>query len=316
MMYRKNTLCIIGILFLLFLISTFFNVFVPTKSFPGGQIFTVSSGETLDTITANLETENYIRSEFIFKFVTRFVLSGSRSAVAADYFFEKPLSTYTIARRVINGTSSIAPIRVTLREGLNKFEMAVILESKLPKFDANEFLKNAPEGYLFPDTYFFDSQVTEDIVIKIMFENFYEKIAGLEDQIKVSGRSVDEIIKVASIIETEARQTETRKTIADILWRRLDMDMPLQVDVSFKYINGKNTYNLTEEDLKIDSPYNTYLYAGLPPTPIANPGLSAIKSTIEPLKNEYLFFLSDRSGTMYYAETFEKHKENKRKYFD
>ncbi len=87
--------------------------------------------------------------------------------------------------------------------------------------------------------------------------------------------------------------------------------MPLQVDVSFKYINGKGTSELTGDDLEIDSPYNSYKYAGLPPTPIANPGLDSIRAALLPIESPYFYFLSDKDGVMHYAATFEEHKKNK-----
>jgi len=90
--------------------------------------------------------------------------------------------------------------------------------------------------------------------------------------------------------------------------------MPLQVDASFKYINGKGTKDLTLADLKIDSPYNSYLYKGLPPTPISNPGLDSIVATLTPIKTDYLYFLTDKEGNMHYAKTFSEHVFNKQKY--
>jgi UPF0755 protein len=107
---------------------------------------------------------------------------------------------------------------------------------------------------------------------------------------------------------------ESRQIVAGILWKRLSLEMPLQVDASFKYINGKNTSNLTLEDLKIDSAYNSYLYKGLPPTPICNPGLSSITATLTPIKTNYLYFLTDRRGEMHYAKTYSEHLQNKELY--
>jgi UPF0755 protein len=128
------------------------------------------------------------------------------------------------------------------------------------------------------------------------------------------GKPEGDIIKMASIVEEEGRTMETREIIAGILWKRISIKMPLQVDSSFKYINGKTTATLTTEDLKIDSPYNSYTNRGLPPTPISNPGLAAIRATINPIKTPYLYFLSDKNGNMHYAITFEEHVENKLKY--
>ena len=110
--------------------------------------------------------------------------------------------------------------------------------------------------------------------------------------------------------------SETRQIISDILWKRIETGMPLQVDVSFKYVNGKTTAQLTHADLAIDSPYNSYRYEGLPPTPIANPGLDSILAAITPKDTKYLFFLSDAHGTMHYAATFEEHKRIKLSIFN
>ena len=116
---------------------------------------------------------------------------------------------------------------------------------------------------------------------------------------------------MASILEGEARRMETRKIIAGILWTRLEIDMPLQVDATFRYINGKGTFDLTKADLEEDNPYNTYINKGLPPTPISSPGIDAISAALNPIKTNYIYFLSDNDGNMYYAVDFEGHKKNR-----
>jgi len=109
---------------------------------------------------------------------------------------------------------------------------------------------------------------------------------------------------------------ETRQIVAGILWERIALDMPLQVDVSFKYINGKVTKDLSLEDLKVDSLYNSYLYKGLPPTPISNPSLDSILATVTPIETDYLFFLTGRDGIMHYASTYATHLINKELFLD
>ena len=148
-----------------------------------------------------------------------------------------------------------------------------------------------------------------------MNNNFNEKIASTPS-IATSTFKLKDIIIMASLVELEARTTESRKIIAGILWKRLSLGMPLQVDSVFLYINGKNTYELTTMDLKIKSPYNTYLYKGLPRGPIGNPGLDALQSTVDPTKTKYLYFLSSHDGAMHYAKTFEEHKRNREKYLN
>ena len=107
---------------------------------------------------------------------------------------------------------------------------------------------------------------------------------------------------------------ESRQIVSGILWKRLSLGMALQVDASFKYINGKGTKDLSLADLKIDSPYNSYLYKGLPPTPICNPGLGSIQAALTPTQTAYLFFLTDKTGNMHYAKTYAEHLLNKQKY--
>ena len=117
---------------------------------------------------------------------------------------------------------------------------------------------------------------------------------------------------MASILEKEARKLETRKVIAGILWKRIEIGMPLQVDAVFGYIHATSTYSPTFEDLEVDSPYNTYTNRGLPPGPIGNPGLESIRAALEPTKTPYLYYLTGKDGFMYYAKTFDQHVANRR----
>jgi len=151
-----------------------------------------------------------------------------------------------------------------------------------------------------------------------MRANFDTNTAPLEPAIESFEQSQhvtqSDIITMASILEGEAKTTADREIVAGILWKRLTLGMPLQVDSTFMYINGKNTYQLSAADLKIDSPYNTYIYTGLPPTPIDNPGLDSITSAITPTTTNYLYFFSGRDGTMHYAVTYADHLKNIAKY--
>jgi UPF0755 protein len=119
---------------------------------------------------------------------------------------------------------------------------------------------------------------------------------------------------MASIVEEEGKNFLDKRMIAGILWKRLDIKMPLQVDAVFRYWNGKHSFTLSTEDLKEDSPYNTYTRIGLPPTPITNPGLESIKATINYRKSNYLYYLTGKDGKMYYATNHADHVSNKEKY--
>lgn len=286
----------------------------PPRNFPAGHVFSIEEGKTLSEIAKDLKDNRYINSETAFKFAVAGVFRSGNGAVAGDYIFEKKLSTFSLAYRIVFGKHHLDPVRVTIHEGLNKFEMAEVLARAMPSFDKERFIEIAPEGYLFPDTYFFVPNARPERVVEVMTNNFERQIEPYLEDIEGSGRTFEEVLTMASIVETEARQFETRRTISGILWKRIDENMPLQVDVTFKYVNGKVTHNLTLEDLEIDSPYNTYVYTGLPPTPIANPGLDSILATITPIDTPYYFFLADDSGETHYAATFDEHRNNKQIY--
>jgi UPF0755 protein len=146
----------------------------------------------------------------------------------------------------------------------------------------------------------------------MMRENFARQTEKYNDDILKFKKPLDEIIIMASIIEDEADGTlESKRIVSGILWKRLRLEMPLQVDAPFQYYNGKNSYTLTKDDLMEDHEYNTYTNKGLPPTAITNPGIDSIRAAITPTKTDYLYFLSDKKGNVYYAKTFEEHKRNR-----
>ena len=284
------------------------------KTFKTGTMISVEDGMTLDQISSELKEDGYIRSKLLLKFAAKFIFLKEKGAVAGEYVFDTRLTTLGVTRRILTGDFNLNPIKVTIPEGLNKFDIAKLLVDRIPNFDSEKFLSITHEGYLFPDTYFFLPNVTPEKVMDIMEENFTTRVEPLMDDIENSGRTLQEIVTMASIVELEARVFETRQIVADILWRRFDTHMPLQVDVSFKYINGKTTKDITVDDLEIDSPYNSYKYKGLPPTAISNPGLDSIRATLNPTKTDYLFFLTDKEGIMHYTKTFEEHMANIKKY--
>lgn len=298
-----------------FLISLFLVlVFSSTYNFPVGSVMEIKSGESLQSITVKLKQDNIIRSEFIFRSLV-IAFGGEKKVIAGDYLLTRKEGTFSLARRLVNGKFGIDTVKITIPEGWNIFQIGDYLEKNLVLFNKKEFLELAKskEGYLFPDTYFVSGSMRPTEVIKMLQDNYIKKITLLEKEILASGHTEKEIITMASILEGEALPKD-RNVVAGILWKRLEIGMPLQVDATFSYINGKNTYELTSDDLKIDSLYNTYKYKGLPPGPINNPGLEAIKSALNPIKTKYLYFLTEKDGTIHYAKTFEEHKKNKERY--
>jgi len=303
------SVCILAIMVLwIALISSPIN-------FPKGLIYDLSKGKTLSFLANDFQEKNIIKSPFIFKSLVC-VFSFSCKVYEGDYVFSERQNVISLAWRIAKNKTNLVPMKITLREGLNYKEIADILSDKLQTFDKDKFLKivDKSEGYLFPDTYFIIPGTSESEIAKLMKDNFNEKIKTLDSKIKTFDKNLLDVIKMASILEGEARTLETRRIVAGILWKRISIGMPLQVDTSFKYINGKTSKTLTIDDLKLDSPYNSYTNKGLPPTPISNPGLMAIEAAVTPIKTGYLYFLTDDEGNMHYATTHEEHVLNKEKY--
>ena len=300
--------------FFILAVSGYFFWNYPTN-FPINTLVSVEKGVTIRQTADFLEQKNFITSPFWFIALNR-ALSGGRGVLAGDYFFGRPQNLFTISRRLARGDFGLTPVVVFIPEGSSVKEIAVILGKTLPSFDEEEFIKKAKdkEGYLFPDTYHFPQNIKPNAVIEAMEKNFNDKIVALNEKISAFGKPLKEVMVMASLLEEEARKLETKQMIAGILWKRLKMDMPLQVDASFQYVNGKNSFTLTTEDLATDSPYNTYTRKGLPPGPITNPGLDSILAAVMPTESKYLFFLTDKNGVMRYAITHAQHVANKEKY--
>lgn len=281
----------------------------PLKDFPQESFFRIEDGLNLSEIAEKLKQNGIIKSDFLFKVVAK--TTGNESGIkSGDYWLEEPISLFKIFKRLIDADFGITPIKITVPEGAALKDIAEIFSS-FENFDKTEFLNltqntasGTLEGYLFPDTYFFIPNADSEKIIKTMKENFNKKVIDANP----------EAIIMASLIEKEASNYEDRRVISGILWKRIEAEMPLQVDAVFPYIKGKNNGRVTFNDLKIDSSYNTYLNKGLPPTPICNPGLDAIDAALNPVESPYWFYLSDKNGITHFAKNFEEHKKNRAKY--
>jgi UPF0755 protein len=317
-MDNKRKLAIIPlVLFVIFLLTIFIFRTNTPKNFPTGTLYTLESGTSLSALATDLSSKSIIRSPFLFKAFS-VIFGGSKGIRAGDYFLALPENVISMARRFSSADYHLSLVRITIPEGLNTSEIGLLLHNKFPKIDQRSFIEEAQasEGYLFPDTYLFLPNTEVRTVIDEMSDTFKDRILELKTEIEKFDKPLGDIIKMASIVEEEGRTTETRRIIAGILWKRISLNMPLQVDASFKYINGKTTKDLTLEDLRIESPYNSYLYKGLPPTPICNPGLDSILATVTPIKTDYLYFLTDKKGEMHYAKTYDGHLQNKQLYLE
>jgi len=172
------------------------------------------------------------------------------------------------------------------------------------------------EGYLFPDTYLEQGNLSAQKLINDMLKNFENKISPYQEAISQHPQRLNlhQIITLASIVEAEAKTKEDRQLIAGILLKRLELGMNLEADVTINYLTGRK--KTLASDLKIDSPYNTYQHKGLPPGPINNPGLEAIEAVIYPTPSDYLFFMAGKNGQIYYAKTLEEHNNNIARYLN
>lgn len=294
--------------------------------------FSINRGESLASISGRLRADGLIKSEFIFEQYAKLHDIASRIQ-AGDYKLNTSQTIGEIANSLLAAKRESK--RVLIREGETDEEIAKIF-SAAGLFGTEDFLNaavqeqqlkvrydfladlpagNSLEGYLFPDTYDFFVGATADDAIKKMLDNFERKVTPeSRDRIKSQGKSLYEVITLASIVEREVRKPEDMKIVAGIFWSRLARGQALQSDATLSYALKDETAAHSTAELETDTPYNTYKYPGLPPTPINNPGLNAINAVIEPTATDYNFFLTAKDGTVHYAKTFAEHISNKMKY--
>ena len=248
------------------------------------NIFTVESGDSLISISRNLEDRNIINSATIFKIVFVILNGKDKSIAFGDYnFFAKDFNMIKIIQKLGGGKADQSGVAILVPEGFTNYEIAKRVENIYGiDFDIFYPYIKSYQGKLFPDTYFFERGVTKEKIVKKMLAEFEERVGQM---------SQDDIV-LASIIEGEARDYIDMQIISGILQKRLKIKMPLQVDVALE----------------------TYKVLGLPKNPINNPGLNAINSVGNPIKTEYLYYITGNDGKMYYAKTFEEHKRNIAKY--
>lgn len=274
----------------------------------------IPKGQSVTQTADQLKKENVIRSPLVFKIYIK--QQGSSGKIQAGTFKLSPsMSTPQIVEALGSGALEIW---VTLPEGWRVEEMAQRIAKELDK-NSEEFVTNSKEGYMFPDTYLFPKEITIIQVAKILRDNFEKKFTPeLRAKIKAQGLTEEEGVILASIVEREARSDKVRIEVASILLKRLNIDMGLNADATLQYAlgyqQGEKSWwkrQLTREDKKVDSPYNTYLHRGLPPAPICNPGLSSLQAVAnaDPT-TPYLYYYHDSKGNSHYAKTLEEHNEN------
>ena len=290
-------------------LTLYIGVIAPPQQFPIAQLVNVPEGASTAQVGKLLEEEGVVQHSEAFRVAV--VLLGRETGVrAGDYLFKEPKDVLAVARAITTGAYGLEPTRFRVPEGTTTKEMAKLFASQLQRFNPDRFIDKArpQEGYLFPDTYFFLPNASEDTVIEAMRQNFDSHIETLVGDITKSGHSLKDIVIMASILEKEGLTVQDRQMIAGVLWRRLKIGMALQVDAAFLYSLGYTTFDLTTRDLtNKNDPYNTYAHKGLPPTPIDSPSLSSLKAAANAIDKGYLFYLADRSRVTHYSKTYEEH---------
>lgn len=307
----------VGILFSFLLVSSYYFFASPPKNFSGEVQIDIDRGRSVMSITRELEEKGVVRSGKITANLLVY-MNAEKRLKAGIYIFKQPQSVFVVSKRLVTGDFGYVPIKLTVPEGTNYMQLARIINQKYPAFATSTLEEKLQplEGYLFPDTYFFPPMATEDDIIQKMKDTFDRKIKSIENKVNSSGKSLKDILTMASILEEEVQTTIDRKMVADLLYRRMEIGMPLQVDATLMYVTGRGSADLTLKDLRTDGLYNTYTRKGLPPTPISNPGLDTILAAIEPTPNDYLFYLSDKDGITHFAKTYAEHLKYKKQYID
>lgn len=329
--FSAKLMIIMAVLALSVFLFACFEIYVPLNPISHETItFTVEKGWGDTEISKSLEKLGIIRSSYFFRIYTLSSFKHSELK-AGKYILSSRMSTYRIAQKMARG--DVIKEKIVIFEGWDINDMAEYFDSKdickkddfiqatnKDYSDEFDFLKDKPkdiglEGFLFPDTYEISEDGNCDEIVVMMLSNFEKKLtAELRTKIQEQNKSIFDIITMASIIEKEVRSLSDKKIVSGILWKRIDAGMPLQVDCTINYITGKSDPGATIRDTKIDSPYNTYMYRGLPKGPISSPGINSITAALEPKSSPYWFYLSD--GVTIFSKTLEEHNTAKAKYLD
>jgi len=298
----------------------------PYKGFAGPEQFVeVPTGSGVAAIGTRLAEAGVVRDPVSFRYAV-WLIGGSKTLKAGEYRFDRAMTPEEVARKLARGDVYLR--QITFREGLTIRDMAALFEQHgfgprqafvdaASRPDAIRGLDPAAadlEGYLFPDTYALPRRATADTLVQMMVARFQRQVGGdLPQRAAAAEMSVHEAVTLASIVEKETGKPDERPLVAAVYGNRLNIGMGLQCDPTVIYAlqrAGRDTKNLTREDLQYDSPYNTYRYSGLPPGPIASPGKASIDAALNPADVPYLYFVSRNDGSHAFATTLEEHNKN------
>lgn len=315
-----------------FLVLIIVAVLSMTLLSPSGNIvqkgekvkFKITEGMDAAEIARRLEKEGVIENALKFRILAK--LNGYENQLkVGSYKFTTGMTYDEVFTKLLAGAPEVLTITIpegfTVKDIAQKFSNFGVVNydtfiSKARTFAPFDYIvrKNNTfydcEGFLFPDTYEVTTDMTSEDILYMMADNFdYRLSSTMRQRAAEEGLTVYELITLASIVEKEARYAEDRPIIAQVFFKRLEIGMPLQTDASLQYLMDAPKEDVSIADTQIDSPFNTYQNMGLPPGPIANPGLASIEAVLYPANTDYLYFVADRSGHNHYAYTYDEHLE-------
>jgi UPF0755 protein len=296
----------IGILVVFVLFISVF-IFVYQNSFPVSnddtlRNFVINQGDGLNVISTRLQSNNFIRNKFVFLLFTR-TQKVNNNLQAGLFRLSSSMSTSEIITKLSTG-------------GSYDFWLKIIPGTRIEEISSKFTFNPELEGYLFPDSYLIPEYFTASETEALIKKNFDEKISSF----KINKNSLSTTITLASLLEREAKTKTDRQMVAGIINNRLKIGMALQIDAAVQYARDSKNHPakywqvLSKTDLKINSPFNTYLNPGLPPSPICNPSLDSIYAAINPTSSDYIYYIHGTDGKMYFAKTLAEHNSNVSKY--
>jgi len=295
-----------------------------TTEFKEEVIVRIPYGSSISQVARILKEKGVIKDKILFTLIAETIHYICNAHIRAGaYKFCNKVYLWSVLYKLFKGET--IKIKVLIPEGADIFDVGRILERRLG-FKRNEIieycLKYNLEGYLFPDTYFFSGDETLEEVIIFMINNFRKKVSPIiQSKVGKDSKAAYSILILASIIEKEVQADEERKIISSIFYNRLKKKKPLESCSTVIYAHRIKNWDyvpqgkrLKYSELKINSPYNTYLHKGLPPGPICNPGVKSILAALEPLNTNYMYFFATSTGTHIFSKTYTEHIYQQKKY--
>lgn len=317
-----NITTIIVIMIIIITIWQCFRIVDTPLKITDEEIVEVVEGDSFYGILNKLSEKDKIKNEFLVKLYLK--IRGIKPEVlAGTYKLDKSMTLNEIIT-LLSNDSAIGKIYITIPEGYTIEDIAAELEEKnicssedfiasVKNYQLPVYVSNNPskrynlEGFLFPDTYSFNENENADFVVKTMLNRFEEVWQEIVQSLNLSiaDDQIEKIVNVASIIEKEAVVDSERSFISSVIYNRIAIGMPLQIDATVIYSYGYHIEKMYEKYLEIDSPYNTYMYYGLPIGPISNPGRASLMAALKPEETDYLYYLLESENTHYFTDNYD-----------